>query len=183
MQCIGRGTRIKSQPFQEKYKVNNAKILDFVDNSGKHNLINTWTLDRDKSAKEKTFVTKENKEKLVLAERKRREARIDSNIKQDGRINLLKLPELKVYGGEWTVDMATEKQLDYLKKLGLWEPDVEYTKGMCSELISNESAQSWQLKKLSEWGYDVSKGCLNGQFQKIKQKMLSDHKYDPNFKI
>jgi superfamily II DNA or RNA helicase len=183
MQSIGRGCRLKSPEFRTKYGLNDCKILDFVDNSGKHNLINTWTLDKGKTAKEKTFVTKENKEKLLFAEKQRREAKIDTKVKQDGRINLLKLPELKIYGGEWTQDLATPAQLDYLKKLGLWEPDVEYTKGMCNELISNEPAQYWQLKKLSEWGYDVSGTVLNGQYSKIKQKMISDHKYDPNFKI
>lgn len=183
MQSIGRGTRLKSPEFRTKYGVNNCKILDFVDSSGKHNLINTWTLDKGKTAKEKCFVTSEKRDKLLATESERRNAKIDSKVKQDGKINLLKLPELKTYGGEWTSDWATEAQLEYLKKLGLWEADVEYTKGMCSELISNEPAQYWQLKKLSEWGYDVSGTVLNGQFQKIKQKMISDHKYDPNFKI
>lgn len=186
MQAVGRGTRLKSQEFRAKFGVNNCVILDFVDVSGKHSLINTWTLDKGKSAKNKIFVTPEKREKLYEAEleRERSAARITGKVSQDTKVNLLKLPEIKVYGGEWTNDMATEKQLEYLKKLGLWVEGVEYTKGMCSEAISNSPAESWQIKRLAKWGYDISGGNVtNGQYQKVMNKLMSDNKYNPNFKL
>ena len=186
MQAIGRGTRLKSQAFRDRFGVNNCVVLDFVDNSGKHSLINTWTLDGDKSAANKTFVTKEKRDKLleVEAERERRNARITTTVKSDEKVKLLRLPDVRMFNGEWVRDEATPAQLEYVKRLGLWQPDTVYTKGMCSELITNVPAASWQLRKLAEWGYDVScGGVTNGQFQKVKQRMLSENKYNPNFKV
>jgi len=183
MQAIGRGTRIKSNAFIEQFGKNECKVLDFVDVSGRHNLINTWTLDKESSAKNKIFVNTEKREKLISAEeeRARREAKVLSEIIKDTRFDLLKLPDVKVWEGEWQSDEATEAQISYLKKLGLYEDGMAYTKGMCSELLNNAPATNWQLKLLKQWGYDISAGATNGQYSKAKQKLMSDHKYDPGF--
>lgn len=185
MQAIGRGTRLKSPEFRTRFGLNDCKILDFVDNSGKHNLINTWTLDQGKDTKAKTFLSTEKRDKLfeIEDERARRNAKIIGSVTKDSKINLLKLPLVKTYGGEWTKDYATEKQVEYLKKLGFWQEGVEYTKGMCSELITSAPAASWQIQKLAKWGYDVSGGNIsNGQYQMIWQKLVSDNKFNPSFK-
>lgn len=186
MQAIGRGTRNKSEQYIQKYSKNECKIIDFVDNSGKHSLVNTWTLDKNMKAKDKIFVNTEKREKLIEKEqeRARREAVINSRTTKDSRINLFKLPEVKNYDGEWTKDEATEKQLDYLKKLGLYEEGMIYTKGMCSELINSSKAEGWQLRQLSKWGYDISVGNVtNGQYQKVRQTLINDHKFDTSFNI
>ena len=56
MQMIGRGTRLKSKVFRERFGRNDCKIVDFVDLAGKHNLINTWTLEKDKPLKDRIFM-------------------------------------------------------------------------------------------------------------------------------
>lgn len=64
MQMIGRGTRLKSEAFKDRFGVDNCAVLDFVDNVGKHKLVNTWSLDKNKSPAERTFVTSQKRKSL-----------------------------------------------------------------------------------------------------------------------
>jgi len=66
LQCIGRGTRLKSPEYVAKFK-QECIILDFVDNSSKHNLINAWNLDKGLDPADRIFITRENRDKLVEA--------------------------------------------------------------------------------------------------------------------
>jgi superfamily II DNA or RNA helicase len=177
LQRIGRGTRLKSPEFVEKFG-QNCIILDIIDNTGKHNVINTWELDRGKKASEKTFVTSEKREKLLEAEAAR-ERKFKANIQKDTRINLLKLPKVEISGSPKMLDPATPAQIQFLKNLGIYDEEVEYTKALASEAISNNPAQAWQIRKLKAWGYDVSNGVSIGQFQRVKQKI----EYDARFNV
>lgn len=177
MQMIGRGTRIKSDRYIQEFGTNSCMILDFVDNSGNHNLINTWVLDKGKSAKEKTFVSDENRKKLFEAEEKRaREAMIKTRVEKEIRVDLLKLPDVKVWNSERMLDAATDKQIDFLKSLGIYEEGVEYTKQMASEAIMIQPANIKQKHMLRKWGYDPTNATL-GQFQKIKAEIDSKEKF------
>lgn len=177
LQRIGRGTRLKSEEFVKKFG-QNCIILDIIDNTGKHNVVNTWTLDRTKKASEKTFVTSEKRDKLQEAEDKRASERtFVANIDRDTRVNLLRLPKVVISGSPKMLEQATDAQIQFLKNLGIYDAEIEYTKALASEAISNTEAASWQMKKLKEWGYDVSEGVTIGQFQKVKQKIENDAKY------
>jgi len=176
VQSIGRGTRLKSENYINTHNDNKCIVLDFVDNSGKHSLVNSWTLEEDKSIEDKIFIPEKHRKKLI-EEREKRERKIALQKGKDKKIDLLKLPEVKVWDSPAMEDSATEKQLDWIKRIGLWQPDVEYTKAMASELISFQKCNGGQLLFLAMHGYDISRGATYGQFQKIKQSVERKNKF------
>lgn len=185
MQMIGRGTRIKSKPFQAEYLANNCIVLDFVDNTGNHKLINTWTIDSVKPPEEKIFVTDEQRQKFIdkhneAAEQMRiaeeyqnkvREYRIKRFYKHDKPVDLFILPELSINHKGRMLEPATVKQIEWLQSLGVWQPGMEYTKGQASEFITNAEALDWMYQKLATWGYNVIDGATVGQYYEIKRRM------------
>lgn len=169
LQAIGRGTRLKSGG-------GNLLLLDIVDNTSKHELINTWTLDKGKELEDKVFLTKVKKDALI--EKREQKRKLDSVVKKDVKLDLLKPPTqpsnaLAGWTRERVIEEATEKQLDFLKRLGLYEEGNAYTKGQCSELIAIAPAAAWQIEKAKRWGYDTSKGLTITQFQLIEKQVSS----------
>ena len=177
VQCIGRGTRLKSEQFREYFKVNNCIILDFVDNTGKLSIMNAYELEKHMAIEDRMFLPKEYKEKLLLELKERRERKINQQSGADKKINLLTLPEVKVWSSEKMLEQATEKQIKWLQDIGIWQEDVEYTKAMASELISNRPVAEWQVRWLAERKYDVSEGCSLGQYQRVKYAFDMKNKY------
>lgn len=177
-QAIGRGTRLKSEDFISRFGAKNCVILDFVDNTSRHKLVNSFELDKGLKAKDKMFVTTEKRDKLLEKEKEREmgRGRIDTVVRHDERINLMELPVPKLWESVKANDPATEKQIAMLQKIGIWsdtDPDGEpvvYTKLMASELIMNAPAEAWQCVKLLNWGYDP-KDATMGQFYAVKAKM------------
>lgn len=175
MQMIGRGTRLKTAGFRERFGRNDCKIVDFVDNVGKHKLINTWTLEKDKPIEDRIFMSEERKAKqleLIEAAKREREMKVSKLHKTDSKVNIFELPSISIrkFTGRM-MEPATEKQLDWLKKIGLYVEGVEYSKGQASELIQNLPAEDWQIRQLAKWGYDViGHEILNGHYYKAKQE-------------
>ena len=176
-QCIGRGTRLKSAAFVEKFKDDKAIILDFVDNTGKLNLINAYELEKDIPVKDRIFIPEEHREKLLDEEKRRRERMISLEAGRDRKIDLLRLPEIKVWDSAKMEDPATDKQIDWLRTAGIYAEDTEYTKKQASELISALPCQEWQIRYLAVAGYDVSKGASIGQYQRVKAYMDNKNKF------
>lgn len=170
MQMVGRGTRLKTEDYIATFNTNSCKVIDFVDNTGNHNLINAWELDRKLPAKDKVFLTEETREKLLEAERIRQEREIKTRVDREVSVDLLKLPEYKVWDSPRMQEEATDKQIDFLRKLGVYEEGVLYTKQMASEAISNQPASGWQKRQLREWGYDPE-GATIGHFGKVKNRI------------
>lgn len=177
IQCIGRATRLKSQAFVTEFQSDKATVLDFVDNTGKLNLINCYELEKDIPIEDRLFLPEEHKEKLLKEQKERRERRIKLEGGKDKKIDLLKLPEVKVWDSEKMLEPATEKQLEWLKNAGVWIENTEYTKLQASELISNLPCQEWQIRYLAVNGYDVSKGAVMGQYQRVKFAVEQKNKY------
>jgi hypothetical protein len=175
--CIGRGTRLKSADFVQRNGSDVCIVLDFVDNTGRLSLINAYELERGKPIEERIFLPKESKEKLLEEQRQRRERYIKLGYGKDRKIDLLKLPQVKVYDSEKMLEPATEKQLDWLKRVGVWKEDVEYTKKQASELISNLPCYESQIRYLAIKGYDVTYGATIGQFQRVKQAIDMKEKF------
>lgn len=173
IQTIGRSTRIKSKAYQERFEENKAIILDFVDNTGKLSLINAYELEKGMEIEDRLFLPKEHRDKLI-GEREERERRIKIRHEADSRINLLILPEIRAWNSEKRNDPATDKQIKWIKDIGIWQEDVEYTKEMASELIGNRPATEWQIRWLAERKYDVSAGCTLAQYQRVK--WIADNK-------
>ena len=76
-----------------------------------------------------------------------------------------------------TAGAATPAQIQFIKNLGLYDEEIEYTKALASEAISNAPAQGWQISQLKKWGYDVSDGVSIGQFQRVKHKVETENKF------
>ena len=179
IQSIGRGTRLKSEKYGIKHGHQKCIVLDFVDNSGKHSLVNTWELEKHKPIEDRMFLSQAHKNKLI-EEREKRIRTMEVKFGKDQRINLLELPEVRVWDSEKMLEPASEKQLNWIKRMGVWQENVEYTKAMASEVISSQPAQSWELQYLAQNGYDISQGATLGQYQRVKQSMERRNKFQIN---
>lgn len=172
MQELGRGTRPLAGTIDG---INNAEdrrlairnsnkqkciVLDMVDNSTKHRLINAWSLDREKPAEKRIFTTQEKKIKLI-EERQRREFLAQTN--KDKKINLFALPTVKYSTSLSMKDPATEKQLIKLKELGYDVNNQSYTKADANRMISDDDAPKNWIYVLKQKKYDVSKGVTRAQ--------------------
>lgn len=162
MQAIGRGTRLKKGKFKD------CLILDIVDNSGKHSLINTWTLDKGSRFEDKIFMSKE---KVLAAIEERDSQRKMKEIESTKRINLLKLPDVVFYDTYNTREAATEEQLKLAKSFGFDVENNHFTKGQIIELIAKLPASPVELDFMTKHGYDVSMGATKGQYSKVKKKV------------
>ena len=121
-----------------------------------------------------TFVGKQRKE-MLIAKREAEARKILIKQGLDKKVNLLKLPVIKLQtdrGG--FLDPASEKQLAWLKSEGVWQEGAEYTKGQATEFITNFSAQDWMINQLLRWGYDISKGVTVGQYYEVKKSKTVD---------
>lgn len=172
LQQIGRGTRTQSgilnglDTIEDRLAaIANSKkqrltILDIVDNTNKHSLINTWSLDKDKEPEDMVFVTEDKRLRLIDKKKKEKETKLKHQREEDEKRNLLALPKEKVYYSteEQRQAPATEKQLAWLRKEGFDVDNVLYTKAMASEALSKISATPKQIEALRRYGYDVSNG-------------------------
>jgi superfamily II DNA or RNA helicase len=169
LQQIGRCDRLKDAEYVAKHGQIGC-VLDFVDLFSKHTLVNTWSLDSSKPIEERVFITdkkrKEQSDKIAEA----RKVYLQTAHKTDVRVNLFKLPEVKVSNSYKMQDPATESQIDFMKKLGVYDENNEYTKAMANQYISQCPASDWHLNKLASWKYDVSLGATLGQYQEAKNK-------------
>lgn len=157
MQIIGRGTRLKSTEFVSRFG-QKCTILDFLDSTNRHNLINTWSLDEGKSLEEKLFITQEKREK-ILADRLKRASKVDVKRDEDERVNLLPLPKVTfILSPQKKREMATTAQLQAISKWGYEIAETEYTKEQISQIFSLQQASEKQRKFLEWKGYDCSSG-------------------------
>lgn len=179
IQMIGRGTRLKTDQFKQKNGHDKCIVLDFVDNASKHSLVNSYELERGKPIEDRIFISDSDREKLIEA-RERRITTIEASRMKDSRVNLLKLPTVTVWQSEKMLEPATEKQVKWIRDLGLWQEDVEYTKAMASEIIGGRKATSTQVSDLRDWGYDVSEGATRGQYSRIQFNKERKNKYKMN---
>lgn len=155
LQQLGRGTRLKLEEYVARFG-QNVIILDVVDSSKRHRVVNTWTLDKQKPPEERVFITEENREKLIQSriERRMEVSKGGSDIK----VNLLKLPKVHVSMSYKMQDPATQPQLDWIAREGYDIVNKNYTKAMCNEIINGFSASDKQIWRLAQEGYDVSNG-------------------------
>lgn len=155
---------------------NNCKILDFVDNHGKHKIVNTWTLDQHKQFEDKVFMTSEKRDEYIRQrdEKNERIATIKSTFKKDKKIDLLSVPEVSVYNSPRMKEPATEKQIEFIKNIGLYQEGIIYTKYHASQLITNKPAEEWMIRIMVKWGYDASEDSTYGEYYNLKKIMDDD---------
>lgn len=169
LQAIGRVDRLKDAEYVAKFG-QVGLVLDFVDSFSKHSLVNTWELDGKKPLKDRVFISDEKRKELQdKIDAHRGKAKVDSAYSEDKRVDLLRLPVVKVSNSYKMQEPATTAQIEFMKQLGVYDAENEYTKAMASEFITNHPASGWQIKKLEKWGYNVSMGATMGEFKKAKE--------------
>ena len=185
LQAIGRATRLKDEEYVSKFG-QQAVILDFVDNTTKHKLVNAWTLDSGKATEEKVFITKQKKLDLI-GERERRKAFVQKTSTKDVKVDLLELPKVNIsFASDRWREPATEAQLSWLRKENYDVVNVAYTKQQASEILSNLSASTSQIALLKHKGFDVSNGVTIAEFKKAiaevekKEQQALISKYTPS---
>lgn len=178
LQHLGRGTRLK-----KNYK--ECIVLDIVDSTTHHRLVNTYTLEKDKPLEERVFMTDDKRQALIEnrnINNKKRE--FESKTKKDERVQLIPLPKVKQSNSIRMQEAATEAQLAWIARLGYDVVNTHYTKMMVNEILNSQSATLPQIKLLKYKGWDVSQGVtitearkafdiMNAKDAKIKQKELS----------
>lgn len=169
LQSIGRGTRIKPS-------ARDCIILDIVDVTGRHNLVNTWTLEDGVVLEDRIFLSDEKKAELI-EKRDANKKKLDKEIDRDQRIDIMQLPEQRFYDTEANRGEATIAQITLLEKLGFDMKNQAWTKGQCNEVISSQEISQEKINKLREWGFDTSKGCTLGQYQKAEAIMVQKGKF------
>ena len=176
MQAIGRSTRTLTgvidglETVAERLSAikNSAKtksiILDVVDNTSKHDLVNTWTLDKALDPQDRIFITAEKREKL-LAERQKRT--IEGNRDKDEFVKLISLPKpVKASNSVKMNEEITEAQKVWLERLNYNTSETYYTKKMAFDIISQQQAARYKIKVLKECGYNVEGEYIsNGIFE------------------
>lgn len=162
-QCVGRGSRLKSDEFVALFG-QNCCILDFVDNTSKHSLVNAWELDRGEHPNDRIFITDETREKLLSA----RIAKVDSLIDKDEFLNLLPLPHIKLKKNiKMDNSPISSAQILQLKNWGYDVENNHYTKEMVQEIYLSRPADQKIINLLKIKGYDTSNGVTIGQAQLI----------------
>jgi len=166
IQMIGRGTRQKSANFKQKTGHDKCIVLDFADLTAKHSLVNCYELEKNKPVEKRIFISDEDKDVLFRAQEKRR-MKIETFYGTDRPVDLLQLPDIYISKSPKMMEPATEKQISFMQSLGVYQEGMTYTKRDASELISNQPAKMWQVKKLADMGYDIMEGVTMGQYQRV----------------
>jgi len=163
----GRGSRLKSAEYVSKFG-QNCIILDVVDNTTKHNLINAWELDKQKPVEERTFISQDKKDKLLAV---RNATKISHERKEDEIVKLLQIPRLKLSKFYTMSDDATPAQIEAIKKFG-YTDEVHYTKFMITEIFAAQPVTPSQWGWLKYKGYDVSgKVITRGEFEAARREV------------
>ncbi len=178
VQSVGRGTRLKSKEYVDKYG-QVCTVLDFVDSTSRHKLINCWELDRVLNLEDRVFTT-DAKKQQILEERQRRVAHVENLHKKDEKIVLIELPPAKQFGWKKMQEAATSAQLKYISDLGHDIVKNTYTKQQCADIIALEPCNKKEIEYLKSKGYDVtfaSKGQYSTVFYELEMKNKWKKKY------
>lgn len=164
LQQLFRVTRLKSQWFVDRFG-QIGTILDIVDGTSKHNIINTRELDKGKDIEDRVFTSSANKKLLeeARAEKAREREMEIGNRKTDRKVQLLPMLNKKLSFSSRLTEPATDAQLAFIANLGYKVNDEVYTKRMISEILDELPAKKEDLAILKEKGFDVSGPITRGQ--------------------
>ena len=146
-----------------------AIVLDIVDTTSRHRIVNTWTLDKTVPIEQKVFVTTAKRGQMFKEEEEKANVRkLDALRKKDERVNLFAMPEFKPVTSIKMTEPATQPQLDWLQRLGYDVKNNTYTKGSASAIISGLSASPKEIKEVRSLGYDVPSNATKGEISAAK---------------
>lgn len=153
LQSIGRAARLKGTDFVKTFG-QNAVLMDIVDVTNRHNLINAWELDRKKPLEERCFTTDEKKAQILDA-RLAKVVKIEHERDVDEEVVLLKLPNKITFNSPKMRMPATENQLRLVKYFGYDIEETRYTNQQCNDIIGMQLCSQQELDYLSKKGYDI----------------------------
>lgn len=171
LQQLFRVTRLKSESFVKLYG-QIGTILDIVDGTSKHKLVNTFELDKGKPIEDRVFLSTATKQ-LLLEAKEAREGEITSQVrKEDKKVKLINLPDPLVV--KWKGE-ATEGQLKWLKGIGGYDiENFTFTKKQAHDIIQAQPARLDEIKWLKENGFETNGATIGNYgaayFKKSKGK-------------
>lgn len=178
LQQLFRATRLKTAPFVERFG-QVGTILDVVDGTSKHSVVNTRTLDQGLEIEDRLFVSKKNKELLIDA-RNQRKMEISLRDK-DRKVELIPIPKVRTIRSKKMSEAATDKQLAWLRSLKYNVDEITYTKQMCSDIINKLPASQLQYEDCKKLGYDIAdhvltRGEADAIMWEVRQKLEKQNK-------
>ena len=160
-QMIGRGLRLNEGK-------TDCRVLDFVDNAGKHSLVTAWRFFG-------YTAPPSNETPLGISDGSKNRVAKVAAIDLERTIDLLKPPpvidEFNYGSRDWHYAPATEKQLAFIARLGYDIENNDFSKGQCSAIIGGQPASWKQLRELADHGYDVSAEWTRGQASKALDEL------------
>lgn len=189
IQKIGRGTRTLPgiidglDTIEERWRAIKSSdkkdciVLDITDNTTKHNIVNCWNLDKELAPEDRIFITQENRQKLIEA-RLAKVRKLDFKREKDETVALLRIPRLKVnFDSEGMKRAATQKQLDWLKRIGNYDTEnVVYTHGMVQLIVGDRPASKEKVEWAASLGYDTSGVVTNNMINAIQRELYLKNK-------
>ncbi len=154
-QQIGRGMRLKSAKFLEKWE-QNVIIIDVVDGTTKHKLINTDAIDAELELEDKIFISDANRDKLRDAKLKRETLMNIQNREKDEVSELFPLPKIPRF--KRSTDPASPEQLQRIKRLGFNIEENTFTIMQVNDIFQSQPASKQDIDRLTLGGYNVSSG-------------------------
>lgn len=166
-QAVGRGSRLKDDDYVARFG-QNCTVLDFVDVTNRHNLVNAHELDKELPIEDRAFISNEKREKLL--ESRKKTSKIYHTQKEDEIVKLFKIPKIKISRSIRMREAATDAQLAVIKKWGYDVENVDYTKKMVSEIFNSQPASEKTVNWLKWKGYDVE-----GKFISVAQAKMASN--------
>lgn len=201
IQMVGRGTRpVINKDYFALEQANNridyikqsekqdCLIIDIVDSTRRHQLVNTYTLEQDVPLEDRIYMTKEKRNNLL--EKKAREIKLKHEQLLNERVKLIELPKQQVIKStSFNSREASQAQLKWLEGEGFNTKEVFYSIRDASEIISNLPATEKQIFRLKKEGYNITPGMkvtrqqAEMAFRQIEEKTISDQLIKSPFKF
>lgn len=201
IQMVGRGTRpvidksyfaLESTNDRINYikqsKKQDCLIIDIVDSTRRHQLVNTYTLEQEVPLEDRIYMTKEKRNNLL--EKKAREIKLKHEQLLNERVKLIELPKQQVIKStSFNSREASQAQLKWLEGEGFNTKEVFYSIRDASEIISNLPATEKQIFRLKKEGYNITPGMkvtrqqAEMAFRQIEEKTISDQLIKSPFKF
>jgi superfamily II DNA or RNA helicase len=156
-QATGRCTRLKDDIYVDKWG-QEALIIDIVDSTSRHSLINAHNLDKELDIEDRVYITSEKREKLLEARKRRIEGKTD----KDERVQLLPIRNPK-YKTKIASEPIDEMMFNFLRNYGYKPEENAYTKENYREILSSFPATSDQLIELRQFGFNMNSPITRGQ--------------------
>lgn len=169
IQQIGRGMRLKSSKYLENW-AQNVIIIDVLDGTTKHKIINTDSIDAELELEDKIFISDENRQKIRDAVAKREATMVVVERAEDEIFELFPLPKVKLNTSSRLKEKAPEMLLARITKLGYDTVNIEYTRAMCTQILLNQPASDGDIERLNILGYNTANGVTIAEALLILKK-------------